>query len=262
MPYNYCIQAARPAGCGSFFYPRAAEIMCFCRDESCETAGLVICMTREQMLDIICGIPIFRICGRGDINFTKVVYKRGDTVTDRPGGVPCVGIVTSGEIGVYSVSDGERRANVSVLSKPDMFGICNVFAHHSMPTRLECISKCTVAYMLKEDFARLLRLFPDMALKYAELCNEKILFLAGKLEFLSISSARKKLCLYLLRTAGSEGLEISVSSKELLAMYLGISRASLFRELAYLRDAGAIIIDRGKLIIKDVNKLNIEKDDK
>ncbi len=213
-------------------------------------------MTKDQICDMICNMPMFSSCARSDIKFTKAAYKRGDDVTDRPGGVPCVGIVAAGEIGVYSVSEAGRSSNVSVLTPTDMFGICNVFARRRMPTTLKCISKCTVAYMLKDDFAALMLVYPDMALRYAELCNEKIQFLAGKLEFLNISSVRRKLCLYLIRAAEDGSHSVCVSSKELLAMYLGVSRASLFRELAYLRGCGAIIVERDRIVINDLDKLN------
>ena len=75
----------------------------------------------------------------------------------------------------------------------------------------------------------------ELALRYAVLCNRKMQFLIRKIEFLTMYSGRKRLIQFLLSSSGPSGRVDSAGTREDMASMLGISRASLFRELAAFR---------------------------
>jgi CRP-like cAMP-binding protein len=79
--------------------------------------------------------------------------------------------------------------------------------------------------------------------EYAKLCNRKIQFLIRRIEQLSLTSARLKVAEHLVSHTTAENPELSLVSKASLALPLGISRASLFRELASLEKLGAVDSD-------------------
>lgn len=208
-------------------------------------------VTREEILSVLCSLPLFKDCGPERLPFSKKIFYRGNLVSDCYEGVRSVGIVVEGEISVLSVPGDGAAQTVSVLRCGDMFGICNVLAQQPMPTSLVCRKKAVVAYIKKNDFASLIAESPAFALRYAELCNEKILFLAKKLEFSNIASAAGKVRAYLQKNADLSGVHptVSIPSKERMCREIGISRTSLFRELTKLRNAGIITGEEDQLYI-------------
>ena len=207
-------------------------------------------MTKEEILSFLCSLPLFENCEPG-ISFSKKIFYRGDPVSDCYEGVRSVGIVAEGEIAVLSVPGEGTAQTVSVLGRGGMFGICNILAQQPMPTSLVCRKKAVVAYITKDDFAALIAGSPAFALRYAELCNEKILFLAKKLEFSNIASASGKVRAYLRKNADFSGKypTVPVSSKERMCREIGISRTSLFRELTKLRNVGIIAGEEDQIYI-------------
>ena len=60
-------------------------------------------------------------------------------------------------------------------------------------------------------------------------------------------SGRKRLIQFLLSSSGPSGRVDSAGTREDMASMLGISRASLFRELAALQEEGLICQKRGRI---------------
>lgn len=167
------------------------------------------------------------------------VFRRGEVISAVQNGVPCVGILASGRAEVYTRGDAMRQ-NVSTLLPGSAFGICNVFLPREMPTELLPKVRCTVAFLPKDAFVSLLECDSALMRRYLALCNEKILYLADKVELMGVSGATARFAAYLLRTADCTGLATLDISKEQLAKYLSVSRASLFRAIGELSDARLI----------------------
>lgn len=168
-------------------------------------------------------------------------FHRGETISAVQDGVPCVGVLAFGEADVYTLgaSPGTRQ-NVSTLHAGSEFGICNVFLARDMPTYLHCKVRTGVAFLPKAQFLVLLEQDRALLNRYLELCNRKILYLADKVELMGIPGCTPRVAAYLLRRTDENGhAEVEVS-KEQLAKYLSVSRASLFRAIGDLTAQGLI----------------------
>ena len=103
----------------------------------------------------------------------------------------------------------------------------------------------------KEEVLKLLDSHIELYHAYCRILNEKLDFLLSRVNLLSVKSNRKRLAAYLLQSDG-----VSISSRQELADYLALGKSALFRELGWLRDAGAIrwegacieVIDKEKLL--------------
>lgn len=173
-----------------------------------------------QGIDWSCFHPVYR------------EFRRKQEICDVVDGVSCVGIIGSGEADVYTVSDELTQPNVSTQHAGSIFGICNVFLDSAMPTKLVCKVQCGVVFIPKEEFRQLIHRDEEFQKRYLTLCNQKILYLAQKIELMGINSCKGKLACYLLRNANREGNVLLGTSKEQFARYLNVSRASLFRTIA------------------------------
>lgn len=169
------------------------------------------------------------------------VFHRGETISAVQDGVPCVGVLAFGEADVYTrgAASGAQQ-NVSTLHPGSAFGICNVFLERDMPTYLHCKVRTGVAFLPAARFTALLREDGALLRRYLTLCNEKILYLAGKIDLMGVSGCRARVAAYLLREADETGAVRTGVSKEQLAKYLSVSRASLFRALGELTVQGVI----------------------
>ena len=74
-------------------------------------------------------------------------------------------------------------------------------------------------------------------------------FLIRRIEFLTMQSGKKKLVQYLLEEPKRGGRFGKNVSRDELASILGISRASLFRELASLTKQGLIALRDGEICL-------------
>ena len=176
-------------------------------------------------------------------------YKKGQFISSK-----YCGIVLDGIIQVYSVSFDGCATLLSQLNKGDCFGISDLFSSDTLQTTLKCTEDCSILCVPKESILREINDNPEFALKMVKLYNQKIQFLLGRIEDLTIQSARKKLALYLINMSDDNG-EIVFYSREDIANYIGISRASLFRELLFFKKQNIISLSGNKLDILNKNSL-------
>lgn len=171
-------------------------------------------------------------------------FKREDIISEEQNGVACIGLILRGSA---SVAPGEQGA-VSTIGRGAEFGICNIFVREDMPTRLTAKTALKAAFLPKDVFAGLLGENRVLMYRYIRLCNQKMLYLAGKLRLMSISDSTERFAFWLMNSAPEGAVTLSFSKDE-LARRLGLSRASLFRAISKLENEGIISSIGNKIII-------------
>ena len=63
-------------------------------------------------------------------------FPAGHILSDRPGGVPSVGLILSGRVEVYSVALDGKDVQLSTLPAGECFGVCNLLAGAELETVL------------------------------------------------------------------------------------------------------------------------------
>ncbi|MGN0478605.1 MAG: Crp/Fnr family transcriptional regulator [Hominenteromicrobium sp.] len=216
--------------------------------------------TKTEQDQLILAFRLSTLFGPTDITHSDAffrVFRRGETISAVQDGISCVGVLAFGEADVYTLGTAETaRQNVSTLHAGSEFGICNVFLSRDMPTCLHCKVRTGVAFLPKTRFIALLESDSALLRRYLELCNRKILYLADKVELMGIPGCRARVAAYLLRRADETGLAETEVSKEQLAKYLSVSRASLFRALSDLTAQGLIAPTPGGFKILDKTALS------
>lgn len=181
--------------------------------------------------------PLFRGCDPSIIRGSFVMtFKRGESVSETQNGIECVGVVISGSLTV----EATEGSSVSVIKRGGEFGICNIFVHENMPTKLWARVGSKVLFIPKDEFARLLGTDNALMYRYVKLCNEKMLYLAERLRLISITDSSERLMCFLESKAQNGSVKLPFSKDE-LARQLGISRSSLFRALKTLENSDRLI---------------------
>ena len=192
---------------------------------------------------------LFSDCPPEKISCTSLHFTKGSRVPGSLMGEAAVGMVVQGCVQVYSSGTADARVNLSTLRPGDCFGISTIFIAEELTTLLVCDRQTTVAYLTRQTFMSLLQEYPQMFVRYACICNQKITYLTRKIELLTAPSCRARLAGYLWEHKDSTGQVLLERSKEQLAHMLGVSRASLFRELQFLTSAGILAVENRKICI-------------
>ncbi len=171
-------------------------------------------------------------------------FMREDIISEEQNGVACIGLILRGSA---KVAPGEQGA-VSTIGRGAEFGICNIFVREDMPTRLTARTALKAAFLPKDVFAGLLGENRVLMYRYIRLCNQKMLYLAGKLRLMSISDSTERFAFWLMHNGHNGAVTLSFSKDE-LARRLGLSRASLFRAISRLENEGIISSIGNKIII-------------
>lgn len=182
-------------------------------------------------------------------------YRKGQFISDFFDNEYYVGVIEGGEVSVYCISSDGVEVNMTVLSRGDVFGISNIFEKESLDTVLKCKSDVKVVFYPKSCFIEMLKNDIDVALEYLSYCNKKIQFLLKKIEFLNIQSSKNKIIEYLLQRNDDDNIVWLDCSKEELSKRLGLSRASLYRELQFLQSEDCLHFNTQRIQIRDKEKL-------
>lgn len=184
-----------------------------------------------------------------------LTYRTGQIINDCINGIPSVGFVQTGRVDAYTVALDGRDIHLSSLSVGQCFGISNLLSGQDLDTVLRCGEVTTVAYLQKSKFIQQMEANPNLALQYATLCNEKLQFLIGRIELLTMQTSRGKVIAYLLSRQTDSHTVILQGSKDNWASSLGISRATLFRELTALHKKNLISTKGATITVLDQDGL-------
>ena len=180
---------------------------------------------------------------------------KGQIVSDRQKNEEILGLIMDGSMDVYSIALDVREILLSQLEKGDCFGVVNLLTKTELPTVLRCRTDTTLVIIPKCQLLSATEKNSELALRYAGFCNKKMQFLIRRIEFLTMQSGKKKLVQYLLEVPGKGGRFGKNVSRDELASILGISRASLFRELAGLTKQGLIALRDGEIYLLKPDEL-------
>ncbi len=163
-------------------------------------------------------------------------------------------LILEGQIEVYTNSVSGNEVYLSTLKAGNCLGISNVFNKSKINTNIKCSTDVKALIIPDNVIYELMRNNFELVSRFLKLYNTKIQFLIARIESLTMQSAKQKLVHYLLKNKG-DGDAVNIKSKQKLAKYLSISRASLFREIAILKTSGFIEHNDDVLFIKNEEEL-------
>lgn len=205
---------------------------------------------RTQQGEALCAGALFRGIALDRRRVRLCSFERGEVVSDERWQQRFVCLIIEGVVDAYNIAGEGNEVLVNTLGPDDAFGISNLFGAANLPTLLRAREAGSMLLIPKDYVIEIMRDNPSFAERYARLCNEKIQFLLGRMAQLMGASTRVRLLEYLKAHAQADGTVRVEMSRQSLADYLGVSRASLYRELSTLRREGDIkTVSRGVIRI-------------
>lgn len=212
-------------------------------------------MREEEIKAAVEASPLLGGCNLSVSGMQVKYCHKGQIVSDRQKNEEILGLIMEGSMDVYSIALDGREILLSQLERGDCFGVVNLLTKTELPTVLRCRTDTTLVIIPKCQLFSAMEKNSELALRYAGFCNRKMQFLIRRIEFLTMQSGRKKLVQYLLEVPGKGGRFGKNVSKDELASILGISRASLFRELSVLTKQGLIALRGSEICLLKPDEL-------
>ena len=159
--------------------------------------------------------------------------------------------VLDGEMEVYSITPDGFEVCLTTLHQGDCFGISTLCTDANLQTSIKAVSNTCLITIQKDVFTTIMQSNPEVAIRYATICNEKIRFLLSRIALLTLPSARQRIASLLL----TNNEMFHSMSCEKLASYLSMSRATWFREISYLKREKIIQVENTSYSILDKKHL-------
>ncbi|HHV98358.1 MAG TPA: Crp/Fnr family transcriptional regulator [Clostridiaceae bacterium] len=190
------------------------------------------------------------------------IYQKNEYIKIAGDKFDSIGIVLQGEVTVNKENVAGNRVIMTILKPGDMFGETLVFSRQPYwIATVQAQKKCKVLFIKGESIlgecSKLCPWHKTLIQNMLNIVCEKVLVLSRKVEYLSITSIREKICTYLLeqyKKTGKTTFILPMNRKE-LAEFLNVSRPSLSREMGRLRDEGIIDFHMATVKIIDLERL-------
>ena len=165
-----------------------------------------------------------------------------------------IGLLVRGSAAAFT----HDKKIVRKFTAPHLFGLSALFAlTPSYPTEIIAASSGEIFWLQDKAIQKLLQNSPGFLQQYLQVTSEKLIFLNAHIDLLLYESARERIEAFLIHTWKRKGNPCHISyNRTQWAQYLGISRASLYRELHALEETGWIEIKNKDIYVR---KIMIEK---
>jgi CRP-like cAMP-binding protein len=168
-------------------------------------------------------------------------------------------VLLSGEVDTLMPGPGGRCLIVETLAAPEPLAAALLFARDTrLPVTVRAKTPARVLILPRKSLELIGRRHPEVLISLVRDSADKIIRLAAKLRFSQFTTIRQKIASYLLEEgglqegAGGETTAVTLPhSREELARLFGVTRPSVSRVFAQMRDHGLVAYRGKKVDIRD-----------
>ncbi|SHK02046.1 Crp/Fnr family transcriptional regulator [Paramaledivibacter caminithermalis] len=210
------------------------------------------------MYDIIKSNPIFDGVSEEQlkkifkkIHYRIIKYSKGESVFTESNFKSSMGIILSGMVEAQKLHYSGKVIILNRMAKGEVLGISALFNNKSYyPSRLVAKNNCKILFISQEELIKIFEMDFNILQRYLSFISDKIYFLNKRIEGFTYESIYERVLCFLEneRERQNNQDEIIIKySKQELAEYLCISRASLYRVLNELAKEGLIKWEKNKI---------------
>lgn len=167
-------------------------------------------------------------------------------------------VILSGEVKVSLSSAEGQEAILVMLEAGESFGEFALLDEQPRSATIEATRPTEVLALRKDDFHRLIRQSPEIALELLRVMTRRLRDTDQLVEdtaFLDVAERLAKKLLQLMEQHGRKAaagieLDIQLTQQDLAAM-IGATRESVNKQLGAFRDRGIVTVDRQRITVRD-----------
>ena len=165
-------------------------------------------------------------------------------------------IVAEGRIKVLKHSSSGKEFVIAFFGPGEVFGEVAVFESKPYPASAQAVAKTRVVGIRRADFLTFLASRPQVALSIINVLGERLRDAQSRLRDLAAERVEQRLASVLLMLSSKLGLTLPFTRQEIADM-VGTTTETAIRILSQLRERGIVSSTRGKIIIRDKEKLRL-----
>ncbi|MBF7096402.1 Crp/Fnr family transcriptional regulator [Alkalibacter mobilis] len=189
-------------------------------------------------------------------------YKKNELIAMAGDPFISIGVILEGQVTVTKENMAGNKIVISLLNPGEMYGEMIAFSNQSIyPVTVEATKDTTVMLLDKSAIVgqcpKMCSWHKSLIQNMLKIVSNRALMLNKKVEYLSIKSMRGKLSAYFVdqqKKAKGKVLNLDMNRNE-LSDFLNVSRPSMSREMAKLREEGIIDYKKNQITILDLESL-------
>src|SRR6201985_1905492 len=197
---------------------------------------------------------ISSLCHTQQLNTGEVLFQKGDA------GDALFG-VRRGQIRIETGASDGSRLTLNFMGSGDLFGEVAVLDGQSRTADAMAGEPTELFVLRRADFLAFLEREPKVAIKIIQLLCQRIRWQSERLEESMLQALPVRLARRLCALAADFGSEVHISQEQ-LGIFVGAARESVNRQLQSWRKEGILDLQRGRILLQNLNKLTLIANDK
>jgi len=198
-------------------------------------------MDPKEAVDLILSTKLFEALTPSQANTlvrasSICSFTGGDEMYTKSSGT--LAVVLHGGAEVFSADDG-RNTLLRIMREGDVFGVAGLFTESEPVSRILAKGKTRILLIPKSEIISLISSNEGFAKDYISFLERRIAFLNSRIFSFTAGSCERKLAMFLCSVSDDETYSISIPFSS-LAKQLDMGRASFYRALGILEDAGLV----------------------
>ncbi len=203
-------------------------------------------------------VPLFRELTEKQLSEIKRIsilktYERGATIFSPYEEAHHFFILKSGAVKVFKTLNGKEQI-IKIFKEPNLFGEAASFIGKNFPAWAEALENSEILLIPRRELMEIIRKDPEVGMKLLSVMAQRLIYLTGVIESLSLKTALSKVSSYILKRVEENGGEVEFSTS-VAAMELGLTKETVSRMLSKLKKLGLIEKKGGSITVKNINGL-------
>jgi CRP/FNR family transcriptional regulator, polysaccharide utilization system transcription regulator len=180
-----------------------------------------------------------------------IIFKSHSDLLTQGTQVKGVYCINSGRLKIYKNSESGKEQIIRFAKRGDLLGFRTLIGGHELGVSATTIEDCTVCFVERRDFLKMIQVVPEIKEKLLEDLAEDLAEMVEALTTMAQSSVSSRLCSALLlldELYDNQGINLS---RENLANFVGTAQESIIRKLSEMKNDQLIEISGRKITILD-----------
>src|SRR6201985_1394839 len=190
---------------------------------------------------------ISALCHTQHLDAGEMLFQKGDT------GDALFG-VRRGQVRIETGASDGSRLTLNFLGPGDLFGEVAGLDGQSRTAAATAGEASELFVLRREDFMSFLEREPKVAIKIIMLLCQRIRWQSERMEESMLQPLPVRLARRLVALAADFGSEVHISQEQ-LGIFVGAARESVNRQLQSWRRDGILDLQRGRILLQNLNKL-------
>lgn len=197
---------------------------------------------------------IAALCHTQQLSEGEMLFQKGDD------GDALYGI-RRGQVRIETGAADGTRLTLNFLGPGDLFGEVAVMDGEPRTADAAAAEATELFVLRREDFLGYLAREPQVAIKIIRLLCQRIRWMSERMEESVLQPLPVRLARRLCALASDFGSEVHISQEQ-LGVFVGAARESVNRQLQLWRKDGIVDLQRGRILLLQINKLSAVAQDR